>query len=1058
MFLRKHILLILLAIFAITAAGAERMIVREAIGPNPHFRGDPWPPMVSDRNLLNLDRPTPWSFPRPTKSARRDTLRVLVIRVEFQPDNSPRTTGNGTFDLRPYEESPHPFDPLPHNKAYFESHMQAMQNYYLAISDSQVYIDFDVFPNGQDDAYRLPDSMGYYGELGWMGGDMAERMQQFMKDAWELAISFGDFDIRDYDAYIVFRAGSDWQNDIASMRPDLVEWWPHIFIPTPDDLPTGYLKLPFKIAGHIEDGIIVPEHAWQDGQIVCINGALVHEFGHQLGLVDLYNTRNFITQVGDFSLMDNGFALGADIGFDVDGDGEISDDEFFPVYGMFPGNLDAWSRAYLGWETPLVVTHDSDSIVIEASALPKNEGVTIVKIPINSYEYFLIENRQDDLDGDNGFYSLKRDSATGVVLGALAVDTTRFTTAVDFLLPGRGLLIWHVDETVAYGDFIGNGINNFDNNTLQWDIDRRFLALKEGDGYQDLGTIITYGEPGDYFYYGKNFGPTTNPSTAANDGGRTGILVDSISLPGDEMHLRIRFDVGTPTPTIITTIYPLYAPMQSADLTGDGADELYTEAYYYEAGSYVGCVLIWNSDGTPFIENDIRVGGAEFDGNIVYADYPVASKVSAERITLPAVGDITGDGLPEVVGIDTDGYVHAWNPLSRAGNFMATVPGFPVRVDTTASRSLSLWDATGDGRLEIVAFADEKWHLIDGDGTVLASGDARGEITGIAPSDEGLFVLARRVSAKIFLFDWSGEIIRERQLPTGDASYLVRADLDGDGVPMEIACVSRSGIIFALDSSLEYIGHFPAEVDDTSLSSPIAVDFVGDGVLELLSVGRGGLQVYKPSGFAHENTPFRIDEVLASPIFSGEYAVFPSGDGPVKALDRFGNSPAGFPLAGAPSNAAPCFFQDSEGVGLALGSTNGSLLIWRGLEQSLGDGAWPMWGADAQNTFLQRKTGATPALAGSDRIEFFYCYPNPAERSTVFRYSLDGSTPTDVAIDIYDAANNHIAHLMGHATAGTPMEVEWNTEKVASGIYWARLVAEFGSKAESQIFRVAVVK
>ena len=34
-----------------------------------------------------------------SSTALTDSLKILAIRVEFQPDNSENTTGNGTFDL-----------------------------------------------------------------------------------------------------------------------------------------------------------------------------------------------------------------------------------------------------------------------------------------------------------------------------------------------------------------------------------------------------------------------------------------------------------------------------------------------------------------------------------------------------------------------------------------------------------------------------------------------------------------------------------------------------------------------------------------------------------------------------------------------------------------------------------------------------------------------------------------------------------------------------------------------------------------------------------------------
>jgi len=1038
---------------------AERIMPLDTGLHSEYSRPDPWRSMVSDRNLLELQRPALWALPIATKDGAQDTIRVLAIRIEFQPDNTTRTTGDGTFDLSPRDEAEHPFDPPPHNRDYFIAHMIALQNYYLAVSDSQLYIDFEVFPDEDTLAYRLPDSMGYYGELGWMGYDMADRMQQFFKDSWELAIRTGDFDIDDFDAHIIFHAGSDWQNDVGSLRPDLVEIWPDIFIPSPDDLPTGYLKLPFTIGGRIVDGIIMPEQAWQDGQIVCINGALAHEFGHQLGLVDLYNTGNFITQVGDFSLMDNGFAVGAEIGVDEDDDGIA--DYSYPVYGMFPAYPCAWDRAYLGWETPVEITEDTAALIVECCELPSNDGVILVKIPINSYEYFLIENRQDTLTGDNNFLALDQDDETGVILGAWAVDTTRYTTALDYLTPGNGLLIWHIDETVAYGDVDGNGINNFEDNTLQWDIGRRFIALEEADGYEDLGTIVTYGERVDYFFYpnNTNFAPGSNPSSAGNDGGATGIRIDSIGYSGEEMHIRIRFDQNVPSAKTITTVYPLYAPLVAADLDGDYIDEILTESYVYDGGSYKACVLIWNADGEPFIENGYTISGVEYDGSLITVPYPVAAILDVDRITLPAVGDIDGDGAVDLVAIDTDGDLHAWNPRSISGDYMAELAGFPVDLDTVASRSLSLWNVDFDSALEVIAFSNEKVYVMDGADT-LFTWDARGEITGIAPSNEALFVLAKRDKARLYSVDWgSREEMWNVQLPSDDVSYLCRADFDGDGEPMEVACAARSGEIYCFDSDGNPLDYFPGSISDTSLSSPIPADFDGDGEIELVMASRTGLQVFEPNGFQHENNPFEADGILSTPIFTGEDILVPSYYGVIEGFDKYGRSPDYFPLNAATSNAAPCLFRDPNGeIGLALGSTNGSLLIWHGLIMSLAEGAWPMWGADAAHTFYQPMICSEQPLSDELGIESFYCYPNPAEKQTIFRYRINSTGEIDVAISVFDAIGNLIAEFEGPPVYGTPAELEWNTETVGSGIYWARLSVSTGADEVSEMFRVAIVK
>ena len=83
-----------------------------------------------------------------------------------------------------------------------------------------------------------------------------------------------------------------------------------------------------------------------------------------------------------------------------------------------------------------------------------------VKVPINSQEYFLIENRQTNVDTNLNTPYLLADSVTGVILGP--VDSLkRLNREYDNLLPGSGILIWHIDEGVAYLDYNNDGFNNF---------------------------------------------------------------------------------------------------------------------------------------------------------------------------------------------------------------------------------------------------------------------------------------------------------------------------------------------------------------------------------------------------------------------------------------------------------------------------------------------------------------------------------------------------------------------------------------------------------------------
>jgi hypothetical protein len=136
--------LILLSIASL-AIGAELYIPRQVDGqivthqpdlsPNP--KPEPLRAMISQKNILGLQRAQPYGLPvskfgYPLIAGVQDidTINVLVLKVEFEPEDpdDPTTTGNGTFDLRTQAEfiadEGHDFDPAPHNSVYFNAHME----------------------------------------------------------------------------------------------------------------------------------------------------------------------------------------------------------------------------------------------------------------------------------------------------------------------------------------------------------------------------------------------------------------------------------------------------------------------------------------------------------------------------------------------------------------------------------------------------------------------------------------------------------------------------------------------------------------------------------------------------------------------------------------------------------------------------------------------------------------------------------------------------------------------------------------------------------------------
>ncbi len=1020
---------------------------------------------VCRRNLLGLERPFPGALPTlkkglPLDVFQVDTLRICALRVDFEyeePDD-PHTTGRGQFDLRSYEEfeeeEGHYIDPTPHNKKYFETHLQALHHYWYSVSNHQLVLTYDVWPQEDEGSYRLPVMMGHYGEDGPHGPYVAERMAHFLMDAVGLADSLSpEIDFSRYQSIILFHAGADQQGNL-----DFVE-------DTPDDFFSGFLILtdPFPVdfgMVEIQDGLIIPETVSQDNRIGALNSGLAHEFGHQLGLVDLYRTYDFFTQIGDFSLMDNN---GESVGADFPDIGPA-------VFGTLPVYPEAWSRAYLGFSVPKEISNE-DSVEVIAAEMVRN-GVEVVKVPIDANEYFLLENRRWEVDFvDVGDYSdiLIGDKETGVILGPgyayfPGADTVKvLNDEYDRLLPGNGILIWRVDEVVCYLDYVGNGFNNFFNNALQWDPDRRFVTLMEADGVIDLGGNYHagYGSAADMWRRGNNsnFTPYTNPATESNLGANSQIYVTEISRADTVMTFNLSREIsqaGWPQTSVpgLSDCQPTVV-----DVDGDSLQEVF---------QVWGKVLLgWRYDGSKIMNNVDSIGIIQFDGSV--KKYPLSSFSLADSdfVGTPAFGDLDEDDTLEVILGSLDGKLYAWKPRdSEPDGGADLMPGFPVDLGSPASTSPAVFSYSGSLRIAIAA--GNKLLLFNSGGDIISTQDSEHHLTGMAISGEAQVVLTSYGNDSSFISyeNWEEVIVADSLFNP------VIGDIDHDGGE-EIIASTAGGYLYVWNLNGEMESGWPRQVAEILSGPPILGDIDGDGFLEIILAGEDEIYAYNYTGSLVSNFPVRLSRstnmglILSTPVLGdldgdGQLDIILGGpQGNLYAYRYDGNPVNGFPLpSGFPIYDSPTVVDlDNDGdLEVCVRSyADGFITFWDlaalFTEEDL---SWSTFGQNPQNSFLFPSSLLSPIVVG----EFLppgsvYNYPNPAGEETKIRYYLN--QPAEVNIKIFDLTGELIFE---HAEQGQVSDNDYllDCSKFAPGVYLCRVGAQSGSLKEHAIFKMAIVR
>ncbi len=1052
---------------------------------------------VSKKNLLKLTRLSPSGLPfaRLSTAAPVETLKVLALRVEFQKEvpDDPSTTGLGVFDRRTKQQflaaEGHLVDPAPHNKKYFESHLEALDRFYQAVSNGRVKVIGDVWPPVDSEVYQLPYPLAYYDLAGCNSNScVVGQISRFFVDAVRLADMLSpQIDFSNYQSLVIFHAGSSRQDDI--------------FDNTRNDFFTGFLRLGFdsllvdSSRDTITEGLILPESPSQDNRIVALNATFAHEFGHQLGLVDIYNTRTNVTQVGDFSLMDNnGADIAAELDFTSLGGRIVLASQLLPVYP------DAWSRAFLGFLDTLVVTRGPDSLSLLAAEL-QHTGIEAVKIPISEQEYFLIENRSVDFDSFPGS-ALKVDDSTNVVLGPARPQggSSVFTDEYDALLPGSGILIWHVDEGVAFLDDDGDGFNNFESNTVNTNPQRRFLELKEADGLVDFGGnyFTGFGLSEDMYRAGNNsrFTPTSNPSSRNSFGGQTGVSVTGIT-PADTV---MNFDVnsgyllsGWPQ---FTGRFSVDRPPVLGDLDGDGKEEVLAFS-----GPFI---LAWRQNGTAFIPNNFTDTSSALNGDslefpiAIFSFDPTDTARDSGFTSGPVGADLLGDSLKEVFAGSRDGLIWGFAAEDLNGDSLADfLPSFPVDLNNGAVTVILVGKINPFNSLAIFAgTAAGKGFLISPAGTVLDSNLFRGRIVGTAVDTTGNLFVTSAKKDSVFVYRgfhpiWADTIldslISEPVVAESDSALL-------------LAFATSGGKLYLYDRNDNLAPRFPVDLGTGAAPQPVWVVNPTGGEPIILLAFDNKIVAYQTNGILVEDFPKSIDR--QRPANGSQLPLAGLDRAALSRLSRY------VPRSSVEARSIP---PQGPEIVLAVGSDNGNIYFPQASEReasfALGTGAeilaplaattvdslsstirgakvfarstdgfmygyqidylefasrasWTQVRHDfAGSNFLPKVK--VQGIGGGELIaeKSFYNYPNPATGGkTYLRYRL--TAQSKATLTVYDMAGNQIQKPRDDVPTriGDDNQVEIDCSDWAAGVYLCRLEVNGAGKKEVVFCKMAVVK
>lgn len=981
-------------------------------------------------------------FPQ-SKPLFTDTLKILAVMVSFQEDKDASTFGNGKFGSmysKNYGNSI--LDPLPHNKQYFENHLEFVKNYFSKVSNSKLTIHYNVLP----DTFSVSKTIRNYSPPP-KSSDLAP-LGEFAKEVWTLANQlYPNFNFSDYDMFLIFHAGVG--RDVSLPGS----------LGNERDLPSVYLseKALKNIFGNtfngfpvqngnfrIKNSAIIPSTESRELQTISgtflveltINGLLVSTVASHLGLPDLFDTETGLSAIGRFGLMDG--------------------QSIFAFNGVFPPEPSAWEKMYLGWISPNEFLEISPSELVRNVSLPTRLSALnqpyIIKVPINSSEYYLIENKQRDalkngsvitykIDNQQftktfpkdttGFRSFDTDSLAGVITN---VDE------FDWAIPGNGILIWHIDENIISQKIAINKINT--------DKKMRGIDVEEADGIQDIGEkfrtifgdeIVGEGTEFDLWFdgntsrlYKNRFDRNSRPSTHSNSGANSLISIYDFSAPNNMMSFKVAFTDSIIKPLFTKEIFSEGNAVSISSLDDNSLKQILLIGKNILLIDSISIDSITNfSDYKPAV---VKFGGNTYIIGVTYDSRMLfPSRINYLRI----IGN----------SYESGGFNFPFSISNSPVIVKRDSELYDILVPTLEDKILifdvlTLLSGNLQPKNEITISQNYKIEKIAADSKVIALAKNRNSNTDFIVYIDGVsYNLKNQV-----VFDLATTKIKDEIL----AIVLVAES----GI-RKIKIFDKKGIYSEFDLGYSSNDRF------------ILSDLKSDGSNYIIVTDGKKLDAFNLHGARADNFPFILNDdefngwLLSADIegnnkseiiaFTSKGNIYAINGGTGKVID-------GFPISVGKNNlAAPALFTFDNKICLSVIDVSKKFYSWK-ISSIISKIDWSELNGNRLNQSFIKEYQSSTAITKFFPEDRAYNYPNPVyESSTAIRYFV--SEDANVTVRIYDLAGDKVDELTSTGRGGFDNEIIWNVSSVQSGIYLAKIEAKSSSgKVESTIIKIAVVK